>query len=216
MWTHRKILTLTRRPPSPQTPSHARTRPRPLPHSLLSARPSLCDSAPRPSLCDSARGLLPSPSSAATPPPPSPSTSTRRARPLSFTPGSGQIHGGRAPRWLDLAPPSPRRWPHASSSTPAVLLSLPHRWREDEAGPHPDPSLPPPTEQICALPLLLPHRHPSPPPSSSPAGAPPLPLLHPARSCPPSLGSSRWLRWWWWWPAAGRGGGGGPPLPLLL
>ena len=48
MYTHRKILTLTRRPPSPQTPSHARTRPCPLPHSLLSARPSLCDSAPRP------------------------------------------------------------------------------------------------------------------------------------------------------------------------
>ena len=46
MYTHRKILTLTRQPPRPQTPSHARTRPRPLPHSLLSARPSPPRAAP--------------------------------------------------------------------------------------------------------------------------------------------------------------------------
>ena len=59
MCTHRKIQTLIR-PSRPPTPSHAHSRPRPLPHSLLSA--------PRPSLCDSARGLLPSSSSAAAPP----------------------------------------------------------------------------------------------------------------------------------------------------
>ena len=136
MYTHRKILTLTRQPPRPQTPSHARTRPRPLPHSLLSARPSLCDSA---------RGLLPSPSSAATASPPSPSSSTRRARPLSFTPGSGQIHGGRAPRRLDPAPPPPRRRPSRSRcllcpSSPLLSSLCPqsHSHRTDRRPPRPD------------------------------------------------------------------------------
>ena len=111
MYTHRKILTLTRQPPRPQTPSHARTRPRPLPHSLLLARPSLCDSATHPS-----------PSSAATPSPPSPSSLTRRARPLSFTPDPTKSMAGAPPGgWIRRRPS--RSAPSPSSSPLAPLPS---------------------------------------------------------------------------------------------